>query len=128
MCAEGVMMDDNLRPGDIGAIFSITPTMHVKAVAECRAKLHVMPCFIAAPRSAVAGDGVTVKVEFVSLDKRRSDIKGNTVAQPLILAMVDEIVVDMVSVAFYQKNSGVTESGNLAVIDLQSRILHPNAS
>ena len=42
----------------------------------------------------------------------------------LILAMVDEIVMDMVPVALDQKNRSVTEAGNLAVVDLQSGMIH----
>jgi len=52
---------------------------------------------------------------------------GNTIAQPLILAMVDEIVMDMVPVAIDQKDRSVTESRNLAVVDLEAGMTHLDA-
>ena len=63
------MVDENLSSSDIGAILTITPTVHVKAVAERRAQLHVMPSLIAVARHARAGNGVAVEVEQVSLDQ-----------------------------------------------------------
>lgn len=52
---------------------------------------------------------------------------GNTVAQALVLAMMDKTVVDMVTVPLNQVN-GANESGNLAVVNLQPGIFHRDAT
>ncbi len=49
----------------------------------------------------------------------------DSVAQSVVLAVVDEVVVDVVSVALDEVNPGMGEGGNLAVVDLQARMLGP---
>lgn len=52
----------------------------------------------------------------------------HTIAQALALAVVDEVMVDMVTLATDEKDSVVAECGYLAVIDLQAGLFGGDAS
>ena len=60
---ERVIVDFDRRSGDIRAVFSIAPAVHVETVAQRYAELNVVPGDIAAAGPARARDRVPVPVE-----------------------------------------------------------------
>ena len=67
--AEGVVVDEDLRPGDVGVVLAVASAVHVKAMAERRAEFDIVSRLIAAAGPAGAGDGVAIGVEQVAFDQ-----------------------------------------------------------
>ena len=108
-------------PGDVRAVFAVAAAVHVEAVAQRHAQFHVVPRHVPAAGPARARDGVAIPVEQVALDQRRRHVVRHAVAQAVVLAVVDEVVVDVMPFAFRQADAGVAETGDVAVVDFETR-------
>jgi hypothetical protein len=94
--------------------------MHVEAVAERLAKFDVMRCGVTASRATSTGNRVAVPVEEAPLNQADRLVVAHPVAQPLVLAVVDVAVVDVMIDPAPQINAGVGEAADLAIIDFEA--------
>ena len=67
--AECVSVDLYGRARNVCAVFAIAPAVHVEAVAQGRAPLHVVSRHIRAAGTARSGNGVAIPIEQVVLDQ-----------------------------------------------------------
>ena len=107
--------------GDQCAVRTTAPRpVHVEAMRQRGTQLDVVSGHVAGADSTGAGNGVPVEVEQVALDHRRGLIVANTVAQTLVLAVVDEIMVNVVAVTIDKENGALTECGEVAIVHLEA--------
>lgn len=113
---EGVVVNEDLRAGDVRAVLAVTAAVHVEAVAQRGAQFDVMPGLIATAWLAGACNGMAVVIKQVLFDQRRGDVMADAVTQSGVLAVVDETMMDVMSIALLKTDSGVAEGGDVAVV------------
>ena len=122
-----VVVDQDSRAGDVRAVLAVATAVHVEAMTERRSQFQIVSGFIAAPGTPRAGDRVAIEVEEIAFNQRSCRIVYNSIAEPVVLAMMDEVVVNMMSVTLPQADPRVAEAGDFAVVDFQLIVLGQDA-
>ncbi len=104
----------------VRAVPPITPPVHVKTMAERHPEFDVVPGHITITGPARSGDRMAVTVEQVIFDQRRRRVMTRTITQTVILAVVDEVVVDVMTLAIFHVNAGMRKGRNLAIVHFQA--------
>lgn len=101
--AERVVVNREGRTRDVRAVFAIAPAVHVEAVAQRHAQLHVMARHVSATGSAGTRQGMAIPVKQVVLDQGRRNIVAHAIAESVVLAVMKEVVMDVMPRALVQR-------------------------
>lgn len=120
--SERIVIDFNRRSRDVRSVFSITSPVHVKTMAQRDPELDVMSGHVTVSGPARACDRVPIPIEQVVLEQRRCRVVTYTIAQTLILAMVDMVVMDVMPLGCAQVHARVGETRYLTVIHFKTGV------
>lgn len=93
---EGIVMYGNNRPGDIRAILTGAAAVHVKTMAERVVRNDIVPRNVIAAGPSRTGNGMTVPIKDIVFNDGIGQIMGDAIAQAVVLAMVNEVVMNVV--------------------------------
>ena len=126
--SEGIMMDPDPGASDLGAVFSVPAAVHVEAVAEGFPELDVVCSLIACARSAGPRNRVAVEVEKIVLDQGFGHIEAYSIAQALVLIVVNVVVLNTVIRSAPEVDRRQAPACQLAVVGPESRVFGADAA
>lgn len=92
---ERVVVDEDPQTGHVGAVLAVDSPVHVEGVAVGIGTNDVVAGLVGGAGKARAGNGVAAPVEAVVFDERAGLVDQDIVAQPLALAVMNMVVVDV---------------------------------